>query len=284
MNAPSGSQTSTDTSDTAAALLSLAVATAREAGELIVSMRARGVEVAATKSSLSDVVTEADRACERLVRERLLGNRPDDAFIGEESDGDEAAPRPAPSGVTWIVDPIDGTVNYLYGLPDYAVSIAAALDGETVAGVVLSPGRDLEYTATRGGGGFRNGTPLAQRASPALAQALVATGFGYDARLRARQGRSVARMLPYVRDIRRMGSCALDLCAVAEGLVDAYVEEGPHIWDHAAAGLVAREAGAILEVSGQENGNDLLVCAPEPGFAEFSTLVDTCGFRADARD
>ena len=262
--------------DTDADLLALALETAREAGQLVVSMRASGVAVADTKSSPIDIVTEADRACEDLIRERLLGRRPDDGFLGEE--GDDIV---GTSGVRWIVDPIDGTVNYLYGLPHYAVSIAAARDDEVVAGVVLSPRAGLEYAATRGGGATCNGEPLHVRPTPALDQTLVATGFGYETEVRTRQAQAMARMLPQVRDIRRQGSCALDLCAVAAGQVDAYVEEGPHTWDYAAGGLVARESGAIVEIWTSVVGHDLVVCAPEAGWSGFSGLVRDCGFVGD---
>jgi myo-inositol-1(or 4)-monophosphatase len=257
-------------------LLALAVATAREAGELVASMRTDGVDVAHTKSSPIDVVTEADRTCEELIRERLLGARPDDGFVGEEG-----ADVPSGSGVSWIVDPIDGTVNYLYGRPDYAVSIAAAVDGQIVAGVVRSPVPDVEYAATLGGGATRNGVPIRVRSTPPLDQALVATGFSYESHVRARQGRAVARMLPQVRDIRRQGSCALDLCAVGSGQSDGYVEEGAHIWDHAAAGLVASEAGATFEVWTTTTGRDLVVCAPTSGWSAFQELVRACGFLGD---
>ena len=267
--------------DQAAALLELARTTAREAGELISSMYAAGVSVADTKSSPTDVVTEADRACEELIRERLLGPRPGDGFIGEESEDTSSS-----SGVVWIVDPIDGTVNYLYGLPQHAVSIAASVDGVVVAGVVLAPAAGLEYAATLGGGAHRNGVPIPRRGTtrplPPISQTLVATGFGYDAVLRRHQAACVARMLPQVRDIRRIGSCALDLCAVASGECDAYVEEGTHVWDHAAAGLVARECGATSEVSTTSRGNELMVCAPDDIWADFSELVRSCGFAAEA--
>ncbi len=259
-------------------LLELALATAREAGELISSMRSRGVDVADTKSSAVDIVTEADRACEELILQRLLRTRPDDGFLGEEGDD-----IPGTSGVTWVVDPIDGTVNYLYGLPHYSVSIAAArADGQIVAGVVRGPALDVEYAATLGGGATRNGVPLRVpdpvRGSPPLGQSLVATGFSYEAAIRERQGLAVARMLPQVRDIRRLGSCALDLCAVAAGHCDAYVEEGAHVWDYAAGGLVATEAGATFEVWKTLDDRDLVVCAPSPGWEEFSALATACGF------
>ena len=254
-------------------LLDLARTTAREAGELAVRMRGRGVEVAGTKSSPTDVVTEADRACEELIRERLLGARPDDGFFGEEGHLESSS-----SGIRWIVDPIDGTVNYLYGLPHYAVSIAAERDGEVVAGVVLAPALEQEYVATRGGGAACNDVPLPQRESPPLAEALVASGYSYQQSIRAHQAEAVARMLPRVRDIRRIGSCALDLCAVASGSLDAYVEEGPHLWDHAAGGLIATECGARIEVWPTPRGMDLVLCAPRPIWADFEALVRECDF------
>lgn len=265
--------------DSPEALLELAVAAARRAGELIFGMRGEGVAVADTKSSPVDIVTQADRTCEELVRSLLLGARPGDGFVGEEG-----ADVPSTSGVSWIVDPIDGTVNYLYGLAQYVVSIAASREGEVVAGVVRGPALDVEYAATLGGGATRNGIPVAVRSTPPLGQALVATGFSYESAIRARQGLAVARMLAQVRDIRRQGSCALDLCAVASGQSDAYVEEGPHIWDYAAGGLVATEAGAILEVWRTTAEMDLVVCAPAGGWSDFSALVRSCGFLGDQPD
>jgi len=256
-----------------ATLLVLAVGTAREAGELILRLRDEGVEVAGTKSSEIDIVTRADQAAEALVKERLLGARPDDGMLGEEGDDVRGT-----SGVVWIVDPIDGTVNYLYGLPHFSVSIAAEVDGEVVAGVVVAPALALEYVATLGGGASCKGRPIHPRASVPLAERLVGTGFSYEQPARAREATYIARLLPRVRDLRRLGSCALDLCAVASGTLDAYVEEGPHIWDHAAAGLVVLEAGGILEVTRSPGDKRLLVCAPEDGFAEFRAAVVDAGF------
>ena len=261
------------TSADSRALAELALATAREAGELVVRLRSEGVEVAGTKSSPIDIVTEADRASEVLVRERLLGARPDDGMVGEEGSSREGT-----SGVVWIVDPIDGTVNYLYGLPHFAVSIAAELDGTVVAGVVVAPVLGLEYVATAGGGATLNGRPISPRPVVPLAERLVGTGFSYEQPARTRQAEYLARMLPRIRDIRRLGSCALDVCGVASGLLDAYVEEGAHIWDHAAAGLVVEEAGGTLEVTRSPGGKRLLICAPEAGFGEFRALVVAAGF------
>ncbi len=147
-----------------------------------------------------------------------------------------------------------------------------------MAAVVRSPLPDVEYAATLGGGATLNGVPVPTRSSPPLDRALVATGFSYEVSIKERQGMAVARMLPQIRDIRRLGSCALDLCAVASGHCDAYVEEGAHLWDYAAAGLVATEAGATFEVWTTIAERDLVVCAPTPGWGDFSALVRSCGF------
>ena len=187
-----------------------------------------------------------DQAAEQLIRDRLLAARPGDAILGEEGG------QTGDGSVRWIVDPLDGTVNYLYGLPDWAVSIAAEVDGEVVAGAVCVPLRRSMFTATLGGGawliraGQAGPQPLACNSGVALAGALVATGFSYAAAQRAAQGQVAAAVLPQVRDIRRAGSAATDLCSVAAGRVDAYYEQGVHDWDVAAGGLIAREAGAVM--------------------------------------
>lgn len=254
-------------------LLRLARDVAAEAGALVQRMRVQGVGVADTKSSEVDVVTAADRAAEQLIRAGLLAARPDDAIMGEEG-----ADHPGTSGVRWIVDPIDGTVNYLYGIDQYAVSVAAEVDGEVVAGVVLNPATGEEFTATSGGGAHRNGEPIAVRTAASLAVTLVSTGFNYDADLRRRQGAAVARMLGEVRDIRREGSCALDLCSLAMGRTDAFVEEGVNRWDHAAGGLIATEAGAHVGVERLASGRTLLTAAPTASYSSFRDLLQRCGF------
>lgn len=253
-------------------LLDLALAVAHEAAALVRERAAGTVEVAATKSSDIDVVTAADRASEELIRARILAVRPEDAFLGEEGDDIEGS-----SGVRWIVDPIDGTVNFLYGIPEYAVCIAAELDGEVVAGVVVDVAKEDVYAGRRGGVPTLNGTPLAVRGPAPLAHRLVATGFSYSRELRAVQAAAVARLLPEVRDIRRSGSCALDLCRVASGSLDGYVEEGVNLWDHAAAGLVARLAGARLETTTGAGGRTAVVCGPDHGFEELLSAVRTAG-------
>jgi myo-inositol-1(or 4)-monophosphatase len=261
-------------------LLELALGTARAAAALVAQRQAAGVTVAATKSSVVDVVTEADRASEELIRSRIMAARPDDGFVGEEGSSERGT-----SGIRWVVDPIDGTVNFLYGIPAYAVSIAAqSLEGptpRTVAAVVLDVAHGTAYTATPGGGAFRDGARLEVRAPAPMGERLVLTGFNYAADTRAIQAAAVGKMLPQVRDIRRQGSCALDLCHVAEGRADAYVEEGVSEWDHAAGALVATEAGAVVELTTGAGGKDILVCAPAHGFPEFRTLVVECGFLAN---
>lgn len=263
-------------------LLVLAVSAAREAAALVREARTGAVRVADTKSSPVDVVTETDRASEALIRDRILAARPDDSFLGEEGgrsiDGS--------SGIRWVVDPIDGTVNFLYGIPHYAISIAAErLDqrdgqrpGETILGVVLDVASGTEYAATHGGGATRDGRPIGVRGPAPLAERLVLTGFSYSAELRAEQAAATARLLPRVRDIRRLGSCALDLCRIAEGGADGYVEEGVAVWDHTAGVLIAREAGAQVELTRGASGREAVVAAPAHGFAEFRTLVAACGF------
>ncbi|SEO39429.1 inositol monophosphatase family protein [Trujillonella endophytica] len=230
-----------------AALLALAVATAGEAADLIARERVGAAADVDTKSSPTDVVTAVDRAAEELITGRLLAARPDDGLLGEEG-----AARAGSSGVRWIVDPVDGTVNLLYGLPAFSVSIAAEVDGQVVAGVVHNVLTGEQYTATLGGGAYLESPAepepvrLAGSSPVSLEQTLVLTGFGYRVEQRRIQGRIVAELLPLVRDIRRHGSSALDLCTVAAGRVDAYYEEGLSPWDHAAGALVAAEAGVVV--------------------------------------
>ncbi|WP_040320629.1 inositol monophosphatase family protein [Aeromicrobium marinum] len=261
-----------------AALLELAVSTGREAADFIRHRRPAGrVDVAATKSSATDVVTEIDRATEELIRERILGSRPHDGFVGEE--GQDVA---GSSGVDWVVDPIDGTVNFVYGIAAYAVSIAARRDGRVVAGYVVNVASGEQWAAEVGQGAWwldgDERRPVVAPDPPTLDRALVATGFSYDPRTRARQGAAVASLLPQVRDIRRAGAAALDLCAVADGRVDAYVEQGLHAWDLAAGGLVASEAG--LTVTGLDGPADqrLVVAAHPELIGEFLAAVRACGF------
>jgi myo-inositol-1(or 4)-monophosphatase len=253
-------------------LLALAVDTAQEAGELVRERRdaVSRMAVSATKSTPTDVVTESDTAAEELIRRRLLTARPGDAVLGEE--GGSSAGQ---SGVRWVVDPIDGTVNYLYGIPQYAVSIAAQRDGDTVAGVVHNPVSGETWTATRGGGAALNGSPVHESGCDRLDLALVATGFGYDAGRRERQAEILRRILPSVRDVRRAGAASLDLCAVASGRVDAYYERGLGPWDLAAGGLVAEEAGAVVAgLRGTPPGPDLVIAAGPALFDALHALLE----------
>jgi myo-inositol-1(or 4)-monophosphatase len=263
-------------------LLDLAVRTARDAAKLIEAGAARGVEVTDTKSSDVDVVTESDRSAERLIRGRLLEARPDDSVLGEEAEGDQSD-EAGTSGVRWIVDPIDGTVNFLYGIPQYAVSIAAELDGEVVAGVVLNVATGQEYTATTGGPAELNGVPIRVRAVVPLAERLIGTGFSYEAHQREIQAAALLHLLPRIRDIRRFGSCALDLCGVAQGSLDGYLEEGVNLWDHAAGGLIARSAGARVETDRGVGGRLIVIAAPDGGFDEFRAAIAEAGYLASPR-
>lgn len=242
----------------AAALLEIAVGVAARAAETARRMRDQAIEHVDTKSTKTDVVTEADRAVERQIVAELARLRPGDAVLGEEYGEAATAAR-----VRWVVDPIDGTVNYLYGLPHYAVSIAVEVDGVAVAGVVRNAVTGAEWTATRGGGAWRDGRRLIGSTQTDLSQALVATGFGYAAERRAHQAAVLAGLITRVRDIRRFGSAALDLCAAAEGLVDAYYEQGLAAWDLAAGGLIAEEAGLLVTgINGEPAGPRLVMAAP----------------------
>ncbi len=228
------------TSSDPAVLLDLAVTVARAAGAELLE-RYGHVAGLDTKSSATDPVSDADRAAEAMIVEMLLAQRPDDGLIGEEG-----AARTSRSGITWVIDPLDGTVNYLYELDNFAVSIAAEDADGGVVGVVFDPVRERTYTAVRAGGAQIDGRRLQVNEPVPLDRALVSTGFGYSAERRALQGAIVAGLLPKIRDIRRFGSAALNLCEVAAGRVDAFYEEGVQHWDVAAGGLIAREAGAVM--------------------------------------
>jgi myo-inositol-1(or 4)-monophosphatase len=303
----------------AAKLCDIAVSVARETGEMLAS-RAGRVEVAATKSSPTDVVTEMDRRAEALIRSRILAERPDDAILGEE-EGQTGDTAGAP--VRWVVDPLDGTVNYLYGLPDWAVSIAAevgwaesgkaggaergevgraergevggaeggAEGGEVgrkiVAGAVFVPVRGEMFSAFAGGGAWleaAGGEPARLHCGPGvpLRQALVGTGFGYLPARRRVQGEVVAALLPQVRDIRRIGVASVDLCAVAAGRLDGFYERGLNYWDWAAGALVASEAGAVVGgLRGAPLSSSIAVAA---GPALFAPLTEALAALDPERD
>jgi myo-inositol-1(or 4)-monophosphatase len=266
------------------ALLRIAADAAGEAGRLLASWRGEErPEVIDTKSSPTDVVTEMDRRSEALITEWIRGIRPGDAVLGEEGGQTGGGPDTVDAAgnqaqVRWVVDPLDGTVNYLYGLPDWAVSIAAEVDGTILAGVVEVPRFGETFTAVAGRGAWlhRDGTTLALRCNSgvALGQALVGTGFGYDSARRRVQGEVVAALLPHVRDIRRGGSAAVDLCSVAAGRLDAFFERGLNYWDYAAGGLIAREAGALVGgLSGRAESTSMTVAAGPELFQHLETFL-----------
>lgn len=262
-------------------LLELARELAARAAASIAASRPTGrVAVTATKTSATDPVTEIDIATERLIRAGILAVRPDDGCVGEEGGAHLGA-----SGVIWVIDPIDGTVNFVYDIPAYAVSIGVQVDGEVVAGVVLNAATGEEFTAAAGRGAWvrhRPGAdPVALRVVDCdeLGDALVGTGFGYQAQRRVAQGQAVTALLPAVRDIRRIGSAALDLCNLAAGRLDCYVEQGLHAWDRAAGVLVVREAGGVVTGLEAETPDERLVVAAGPVLhPRFRAAVTAAGF------
>lgn len=249
-----------------AELLEIATAVAVEAAALARTAREAAIHDVGTKSSETDVVTAADIAVEKLVRERLAELRPGEPVLGEESGSSGAAG----GGVCWVVDPIDGTVNYLYGFPWYAVSLAAQVDGESVAAAVVEPASGRRWTASRGGGAFLDGRRLRVSSATRLELSLVATGFAYRAERRARQAAGITGLLTRVRDIRRAGAASLDLCAVAAGWLDGYFEHGLHRWDWAGGALIAAEAGAVVRLPATD---DDMTFVATPGIADELTRV-----------
>jgi len=240
------------------ALRALAVELAIGAGAILVDRLDRARTAVDTKSSSTDMVTEVDRASEAFITGALAERRPGDGILGEEG-----SRRDSETGVRWVIDPLDGTTNYLYGYPAFSVSIAVEVHGEVAVGVVRDPLHDETFSAVRGEGAHCNGIPLRVAGPPTLATALVATGFAYQPETRARQAAVLTHVLPRVRDIRRAGSAALDLCAVAMGRVDCYYERGMGPWDFAAGAVVASEAGAwVGNLDGGPPSSDIVVAAP----------------------
>lgn len=237
-----------------------------------------------TKSTPTDPVTVVDTETERLIRSLLAEARPEETVLGEEGGGSLGAA----GEIVWVVDPIDGTVNFVYGIPAYAVSVAAMRGGRSLAGAVVDVAGGLTYSAGLGAGATVAGgdaEPIALRCNDidSVRLALVATGFGYGAARRERQGELVARLLPRVRDIRRIGSAALDLCMVAAGRVDAHYEHGLNPWDWAAGALIAAEAGAVLRLPGADStgAQGALTVAAAAGIAdELAELFDRLGVAA----
>ncbi|MGN6336676.1 inositol monophosphatase family protein [Mycobacterium sp.] len=262
-------------------LRSVAEALAAEAAAFVRRRRAEvfGVDAGSddsgavrSKSSPTDPVTVVDTETERLLRDRLAELRPGEPILGEEGGG-PANPAGAPAGsVTWVLDPIDGTVNFVYGIPAYAVSVGAQVDGESVAGAVADVVGKRVYSAAAGLGAHvtdEEGThPLRSAAVDDLSMALLGTGFGYSRQRRAAQAALLARMLPVVRDVRRIGSAALDLCMVASGRLDAFYEHGLQVWDRAAGALIAAEAGARVVLPAPGVAGAGLALAAAPGIAD----------------
>jgi myo-inositol-1(or 4)-monophosphatase len=252
------------------ALRVIAADCARAAGELLRERFAAGGEQAVgSKSSPTDVVSEADYAAERAIRELLAARRPGDAILGEEGGETQAG-----EGLRWIVDPLDGTVNFLFGVPQWCVSVAVHDDEGAVAGVVFDPLRDEIFCGERGGVATLNGTQVAGSSSSDLASSLVGTGFAYEAAVRTTQAAVVARVLPVVRDVRRMGSAALDLAWTAAGRYDAFYERGVQAWDIAAGSILCECSGLVvrpLVAQGAAPGG--VVVAPAALIDELEALV-----------
>lgn len=241
-------------------LLRLATEIARDAATLITEGRRGGLLEVSTKSSSTDMVTEYDRLSEQLIVERLQSARPHDGIVGEEG-----SDRHGTSGIDWLVDPIDGTTNFLYGLPGYGVSIAARDPDGGLVGVVAVPSTAELFAARRGGGAFCNGAAIRCSQTDGLGRALVATGFSYDPTRRRRQGARIAALLDQIRDIRRLGAAAPDLCYAASGRVDAYFEEFLNPWDLAAGEVIALEAGCRVSAldAGPVRPASVLVANPD---------------------
>lgn len=248
-------------------LRALAIELARAAGRLHVE-GADHIRNVTTKSAPNDFVSDVDRAAEATIVAMLTAARPHDGILAEEGSAREGS-----SGVRWIVDPLDGTMNYVYGYPAFCASVAAEIDGETVVGVVYESLTGIVFWAVRGGGAWQDDKRLAVRSQAILSQALVGTGFSYEAKQRAQQGAAVAYVLARVADIRRGGSAALDLCRLAAGQLDAYYELDLSPWDYAAGRLIAEEAGAQVAAlpAGHGKGPAIVGAGPAlmPAFVDL---------------
>ena len=253
-------------------LLALASDLALQAGRIHAQGRLQALRVE-TKSSPTDLVSQVDKAAERLIVERLRRERPDDAILGEEGTS-----RGGTSGLRWVVDPLDGTTNYVYGYPAYSVSIAVEVDGEAGVGVVLDSSSGRLYRAVAGSGAVCDDRPIRTRVPEGLATALVATGFSYASAQRDHEGAVLAALLGRIRDIRRSGTAALDLCHLAAGDVDAYWELDLSPWDFAAGVLIAREAGAQVLLAPAARGDGSAVVGTHPSLMPaFTALLREAG-------
>jgi myo-inositol-1(or 4)-monophosphatase len=239
-------------------LLNLAESIARKAGALLMN-RPSKFDLD-EKSGVFDFATQMDHESEKLIVAEILAARPDDGLIGEEG-----ANRPSTSGITWVIDPIDGTVNYLYDIPGWCISIGAKDQNGSLVGVVFSPATNSLWKASRSNGAYLNDVKISCNNPVALNRALVGSGFAYDIEKRKIQASLIERLLPEIRDLRRLGACAVDICHVASGSLDAYFEAGVNEWDYAAAGLIATEAGAVISIDkGIWNGEKNMVIVAGP--------------------
>lgn len=250
-----------------AELLKLAESVARAAGSHL--MNRPSSFTFTEKSSVVDFATQMDQQSEELIVKQILAVRADDGIIAEEG-----AAKPSKSGITWVIDPLDGTVNYLYGLPGWNVSIAAKDEDGVLVGVVYAPSINGFWSAIRGGGAKYNGNKIKCNDPVTLDKSLLATGFAYDLNLRVSQGDTMAKLLPKIRDLRRNGAAAVDLCYVAMGAIDGYFEGSLKEWDYAAGGLIATEAGAVISGrGGRAADSDLVVCAGPALHAQLLPLI-----------
>ena len=250
-----------------AELLKLAESVARAAGSHL--MNRPSSFTFTEKSSVVDFATQMDQQSEELIVKQILAVRADDGIIAEEG-----AAKPSKSGITWVIDPLDGTVNYLYGLPGWNVSIAAKDEDGVLVGVVYAPSINGFWSAIRGGGARYNGNKIKCNDPVTLDKSLLATGFAYDLNLRVSQGDTMAKLLPKIRDLRRNGAAAVDLCYVAMGAIDGYFEGSLKEWDYAAGGLIATEAGAVISGrGGKAADSDLVVCAGPALHAQLLPLI-----------
>jgi myo-inositol-1(or 4)-monophosphatase len=262
----------------------LAMSIAKEAGKLLLARPAH-LEIE-TKSSATDVVTQMDRQAEAYIVAQLSKHRPEDAILGEEGSNSTGT-----SDFQWVIDPIDGTVNYLHRIPHWCVSIGLKniKTGESIAGVIYAPVYDQMYISSQGLGSWviDQGVPRLLQVSNCaeLNVAVIGTGFGYSSERRASQARVLSQVLPRVADIRRLGSCAIDLCLVAAGVLDGYYERGVNDWDHAAGELIAREAGAISSgLRGNKVGNDMIVVATSLIHADLVAILEANSADSDIMD